>query len=230
MTGLHNHADWRRAPDDAVPDGPAHRRGESDAGWAGAGQLQLDYLRAAGLAPHHRVLDIGCGALRAGAKIIAYLDPEHYYGIDSDQHKLDAGYELELAPLDLAKRCPRPHLNHSAKFRHAQITEPQIDFGLCVSVMRGLSIGHVRFCLERVAGYFKPGAQLHMSYLELPPKRLFSAPYSNMARVVSYGVTPPVHFYRRDMEQAALNSPWRARYIGPWDHPDGEVMMSYEKL
>jgi SAM-dependent methyltransferase len=229
MTDRQNIPDWRIGPSVNTASGPPHRRGESETSWDKAGQLQLDYLIAAGLAPRNRVLDIGCGALCAGRKIIAYLDPGFYYGIDSDRQLLDAGHALELAPLNLATRCPRANLAHSAKFRHLQITEPQIDFGICVSVMRGLSIGHVQVCLERVAPYFKPGGRLHMSFLELPEGRPLSAPYTNMARFVSHGVVAPCHFYRRSMEEAALTSEWRPSYIGQWGHPDGEVMISYEK-
>jgi SAM-dependent methyltransferase len=223
-------ADWRIGPSVNVTVGPSHRRGESEASWNSGGQLQLDYLIAAGLTPRSRVLDIGCGALRAGRKIIAYLDPGLYYGIDPDRQLLDAGYELELSPMDLAARCPRTNLAHSAKFRHLHLTEPQIDFGICVSVMRGLSVGHVQVCLERVAPYFKPGGQLHISFLELPAGRPLSTPYTNMARFVSQGVVPPSHFYRGGMEEAALTSGWEASYIGQWGHPDGEVMISYEKI
>jgi len=230
MTERQNIPDWRIGPSVSAASGPSHRRGEFETSWDKAGQLQLDYLIAAGLAPHSRVLDIGCGALRAGRKIIAYLDPGFYYGIDSDRLLLDAGHALELAPLNLATRCPRTNLAHSAKFRHLQITEPLIDFGICVSVMRGLSIGHVQVCLERVAPYFKPGSRLHMSFLELPEGRALSAPYTNIARFVSHGVVAPSHFYRRDMEEAALTSGWRPSYIGQWGHEDGEVMISYEKL
>lgn len=223
-------ADWRIGPSVTALDGPSHRRGESEASWDCGGQLQLDYLIAAGLTPQHRVLDIGCGALRAGRKIIAHLDPDLYYGIDSDRQQLDAGHALELSPLHLVKRCPRPNLTQSAKFRHLHLTEGQIDFGICASVMQELSISHVQVCLERVAPYFKTGGQLHVSFLELPAGRRLSEAYTNMARFVSHGVTPPLHFYRRDMEQAASMSPWRVGYIGQWGHPDGEVMISYEKI
>ncbi len=229
MTERQNIPDWRIGPSVDVTGGPSHRRGESETSWDAAGQLQLDYLIAAGLTPRSCVLDIGCGALRAGRKIIAYLNSGLYYGIDSDRQQLDAGYAHELSPLNLASRCPRENLAHSAKFRHSHLSEQQIDFGICVSVMRGLSIAHVQVCLERVAPYFKPGGQLHMSFLELPAERPLSAPYVNMARFVSHAVVPPSHFYRRGMVEAALTSEWRPSYIGQWGHADGEVMISYEK-
>lgn len=50
--------------------------------WEEIGQLQLDFLRSRGLRSNHRIVDIGCGSLRAGVKLVAYLDPGNYYGTD----------------------------------------------------------------------------------------------------------------------------------------------------
>ncbi|GAA0658192.1 class I SAM-dependent methyltransferase [Streptomyces thermocarboxydovorans] len=50
--------------------------------WARIGRMQFDYLTGHGLKPGHRMLDIGCGNLRAGRLFIDYLEPGHYYGID----------------------------------------------------------------------------------------------------------------------------------------------------
>src|SRR5215472_262077 len=65
--------------------------------WEEVGQLQLDFLVAQGLMPHHRLLDIGCGSLRGGVKLIRYLCAGHYAGIDLHESLLNAGYEIELA-------------------------------------------------------------------------------------------------------------------------------------
>jgi SAM-dependent methyltransferase len=50
--------------------------------WLALGKLQYDYLIQHGLKPTHRVLEIGCGNLRAGWRFIKYLDAGHYYGVD----------------------------------------------------------------------------------------------------------------------------------------------------
>ena len=46
------------------------------------GQMQLSYLVKHGLVPTDRILEIGCGNLRAGRFLIDYLEPGNYYGID----------------------------------------------------------------------------------------------------------------------------------------------------
>ncbi|GGJ43991.1 class I SAM-dependent methyltransferase [Streptomyces brasiliensis] len=54
----------------------------SQARWLALGAMQFDYLIEHGLKPHDRMLEIGCGNLRAGWRFIDYLEPGHYYGID----------------------------------------------------------------------------------------------------------------------------------------------------
>ena len=50
--------------------------------WLKIGQMQFDYLVEHGLKPGDRMLEIGCGNLRAGRLFIDYLDAGNYYGMD----------------------------------------------------------------------------------------------------------------------------------------------------
>jgi SAM-dependent methyltransferase len=54
----------------------------SEESWLRIGTMQFDYLVEHGLAPGDRLLEIGCGNLRAGWRFIDYLDAGGYYGID----------------------------------------------------------------------------------------------------------------------------------------------------
>ena len=66
--------------------------------WDEIGRLQFEYLVSQGLRPHHYLLDIACGALRAGIHFIPYLEPGHYLGIDKEADLIQAGTEKELNP------------------------------------------------------------------------------------------------------------------------------------
>ncbi|WKX71436.1 class I SAM-dependent methyltransferase [Streptomyces sp. XD-27] len=68
-------SDTARSADTAVGSGSAER-------WLALGRMQFDYLTEHGLTPRDRMLEIGCGNLRAGWRFIDYLEPGHYYGID----------------------------------------------------------------------------------------------------------------------------------------------------
>ena len=50
--------------------------------WLALGKLQYDYLCEHGLRAVHDVLEIGCGNLRAGWRLIEHLEPGRYTGID----------------------------------------------------------------------------------------------------------------------------------------------------
>jgi SAM-dependent methyltransferase len=58
-----------------------------------AGRLQLATLVREGLYPYSRLLDVGCGCLRAGYWLIRLLDPGCYYGIEPNTKMLQAGIE-----------------------------------------------------------------------------------------------------------------------------------------
>ena len=66
-------------------DGPelaigAKRDGAQD--WDVHGQMQLNYLKNAGLKPEDTLLDIGCGTGRLACQAVPYLDDGKYTGID----------------------------------------------------------------------------------------------------------------------------------------------------
>lgn len=97
-------SDTARDPDRAVG---SHSR-ES---WLALGQLQFDYLVTHGLTPADRMLEIGCGNLRAGWRFIDHLDAGHYYGIDISPDIL------------LAANATVARQNLQAKVPHLTLTE-----------------------------------------------------------------------------------------------------------
>ncbi len=97
-------SDTARSAEAAVGHNPSRES------WERIGRMQFDYLVGHGLKPHHRMLDIGCGNLRAGRLFIDYLDTGNYYGIDISPHILLAaqdtlvreGLQAKLPHLTLA--------------------------------------------------------------------------------------------------------------------------------
>lgn len=74
--------------------------------WEMKRRFQIDFLRGAGLMPHHRLLDLGCGTLRGGIPLIDYLAPGHYAGVEVRREVLDEGLR-ELAESGLAGKSPQ---------------------------------------------------------------------------------------------------------------------------
>jgi len=79
------------------------------------GLAQLEILKDLGCKPHHRVLEIGCGALVAGFPIMQYLDAGNYFGIDPNSWLIQSTLRAsEAAPTIVAKR---PQFSPRADFR-----------------------------------------------------------------------------------------------------------------
>ena len=64
--------------------------------WELIGQLQFRFLVDHGLAPSETFVDVGCGALRGGVKLIRYLAPDRYLGIDKHIELIIYGVANEL--------------------------------------------------------------------------------------------------------------------------------------
>ena len=101
-------SDAARCPEAAVG---SHTREE----WLKIGQLQFDYLVGHGLQPGDRMLEIGCGNLRAGRLFIDYLDPGNYYGLDISPEILLAA-QRTLAESGLQAKVPHLMLVNDLKF------------------------------------------------------------------------------------------------------------------
>jgi SAM-dependent methyltransferase len=62
--------------------------------WRVDREVQARALEKLGLKREHRLLEIGCGPLQAGAPLIRYLERGHYTGIDISADRLAAAREL----------------------------------------------------------------------------------------------------------------------------------------
>jgi SAM-dependent methyltransferase len=78
---------------------------ETHESWLKLGKLQFDYLLGHGLQPGDRMLEIGCGNLRAGRLFIEYLSPGNYFGIDISPDILLAAKKT-VAEFELQAKLP----------------------------------------------------------------------------------------------------------------------------
>lgn len=92
--------------------------------WLKIGQLQFDYLLGHGLKPSMRMLEIGCGNLRAGRLFIDYLDAGNYYGIDISPDILLAAGDT-IVGFGLQRKLP--HLTLVRDMRFAFLPAGQFD-------------------------------------------------------------------------------------------------------
>ena len=84
------------------------------------GRAQMALLQAAGLKPHHILLDIGAGSLRLGCKAVPYLDRGHYWATDASRTILLAGHRVELED---PSRLDPDHLIEDAGFAFPDVPD-----------------------------------------------------------------------------------------------------------
>jgi len=157
---------WMRSPDHvsyyrAVMRSDAARSSKAAVGshthesWLQIGQLQFDYAVSHGLKPQMRMLEIGCGNLRAGRLFIDYLEAGHYYGIDISPDILLAAQDT-IAEYRLQAKLPHLALVGDLTFRF--LPDAAFDFVHAHSVFSHSPIEVIDECLAHVGRVMAPGA------------------------------------------------------------------------
>ena len=137
--------------------------------WESHGRRQLEFMISRGLRPHHRLIDIGCGAFRAGRHFVDYLEPGHYYGVDANHSVMQAGYDTELTDEQRA-RLPIENLRANDRFDtdfegDVRLRDRQLG-------LTHVSLNHIRLCMFRLDRVMAPGGEFcHLRAQGLGPDR-----------------------------------------------------------
>ena len=123
--------------------------------WLKHGQLQFDYLLKHGLRPSDRMLEIGCGNLRAGRLFIDYLDTGNYYGLDISPDILLAA-QRTLAEFGL--QAKHPHLVPVSDLTFGFLPSSHFSVVHAHSVFSHSPIPVISECLAHVGRVMAPGA------------------------------------------------------------------------
>jgi SAM-dependent methyltransferase len=95
------------------------------------GGIQFALMLATGLRETHRVVDVGCGSLRAGRLLIPYLRPGHYCGLDPNRWLIEEGIRREIGRDQV--RIKRPRFDYADDFS-LQAFETTFDYALAHSI------------------------------------------------------------------------------------------------
>jgi len=198
--------------------------------WDAVGELQLSFLRVQGLTPGMKLLDVGCGSLRGGVRFVAFLDPDHYFGIDSDPALLAAGYDVEIAQRGLQARLPRANLLQDETFA-ARRFGVVFDMAIAQSLFSHLPWNSIRRCLAEMALVLPPGASFYATFFECPEESPAAATWiQEPGGVITYIDRDPYHYRPADLAACAGGLPWRFERIGDWGHPRGQRMARFVRL
>lgn len=95
------------------------------------GRAQLEILIQLGCKPHHRVLEIGSGALVAGFPIMQYLDAGNYFAIEPNAWLVESS--LKLPEVSTVVAAKRPRFGTRLDFRTG--TDERFDFIISHSIL-----------------------------------------------------------------------------------------------
>ncbi len=123
--------------------------------WLTTGRLQFEYLVSHGLEPDMRMLEIGCGNLRAGHLFIDYLESGNYHGIDISPPILIAALQT-VADFGLQAKLPRLTLVDDLTFGF--LADDGFDVVHAHSVFSHSPIEVIEQCLANVGRVMAPGA------------------------------------------------------------------------
>jgi len=132
--------------------------------WDRRGRFQVVMLRALGLQPHHRLLDAGCGPLRAGVHLIDALDEGRYCGIDFNPDFISTARFLVAADERLAAKSPR--LERLDDFACDQLGAGSFDWVLAFSVLNHCDEATRRAFFDRVPAVLAPHATVVVTHAD----------------------------------------------------------------
>ncbi|HXH88711.1 MAG TPA: class I SAM-dependent methyltransferase [Gaiellaceae bacterium] len=193
--------------------------------WDELGTLQLRFLTEQGLKPHHTFVDIGCGAFRAGVKLVPYLDVGNYYGIDVSPELLDAGYEEEIASAGLAARLPRENVSATATF-DVSTFGVAFDYALAQSVFTHLPLSAFDRCLRALRPHMRAGGVVFSTWFVAPHRSRRPSRHTQPHGLQTFHDRDPYHASVDVIVQATRGAGWVPVWIGDWNHPRHQQMLA----
>lgn len=184
--------------------------------WNEMGKLQFDFLLSEGLLPHHVLLDVACGSLRAGRLLVPYLDEGRYLGIDRSAELIAAGVDRELGPDLVLRKQPRLLVSESFEFERFGVAP---DYALAQSLFTHLTPPLIDLCMGRLRPVIAPGGVFLATFFEEVPGTGPNPEEPNDHKRFYYS--------RARMEQFGADNGWAMEYVGNWGHPRGQIMVRY---
>ena len=178
--------------------------------WDETGLVQMQLLRAAGLERHHRLLDIGAGALRLGCRAVPYLDAGRYWATDLSGPLMQRGYDLELTD---KSRLPPDQLIEDAHFDFPNLPA-NIDMAIAFAVFTHLPLSFLQTALPKIRARF-PALQKLLFTVFLAPDDP-TQPHRQPDGVVTHPDRAPYHHRAQDVLAAARTAGFHPTLSDPY--------------
>jgi SAM-dependent methyltransferase len=127
------------------------------------GATQFRLLCTMGLRDHHKVLDFGCGSLRAGRLLIPYLNEGCYSGVEPNRWLVEKAIEHEIGQHMICIK--KPVFLHNSDFSVAEFGM-QFDFILAQSIFSHAGTNLMQKCLKGFRESLKDDGILLATFVE----------------------------------------------------------------
>jgi len=131
--------------------------------WEQIGAVYFQDFIKHGLRPQHTLLDFGCGSLRIGRHLIAYLDTGNYTGADMSREVLRAGRRVVEAE---GLTFKQPRLIQTQGELDFSFVDGRFDYVIATSVFTHLRRHQIEECLSNVHKVMQPSSTFFFTFLE----------------------------------------------------------------
>jgi SAM-dependent methyltransferase len=183
--------------------------------WHEIGALQFEFLLRQGLLPSHKLVDIGCGALRCGVPIIRYIEEGNYYGLDINASLIEAG-KCELTRERLNAKKPTLLVNDKFEIDRFGVS---FDFAIAQSVFTHLDRNLILSCMVEARKVLTAGGKFFCSFFQAPGPAHIAPIQHQPGGAVTNSDRDPFHYSFCEMESLAETAGFSANLIGQWGHP-----------
>jgi len=118
--------------------------------WKQTREFQFEFLIGRDLQPRHRLLEIGCGPLRAGIPLIRYLDRGNYTGVDVRPDSVATAWR-QIAKAGLVEKAPQ--VTFSTSFGGNELRGRTFDYVWAFQVLYHLEDPLAEACFAQVRQY-----------------------------------------------------------------------------
>lgn len=131
--------------------------------WTEHQEMQVEFLRAKGFCPSSNILDVGCGPLRLGVKLIPELETGWYFGQDINRKALELGRKVLS---DAEVNSYRYTLLCSNDFDMNSV-DRKIDIAFSNSLFSHLRLNSILICLIKVRKTLKPSGVYYSTFFNV---------------------------------------------------------------
>jgi len=178
--------------------------------------MQFNLLTGLGLRDYHKLLDIGCGSLRAGRLFIPFLNKGCYYGIEPEKWLLKEGIRKNVGRSLISLR--RPQFSHDTNFSFG-VFGCKFDFILAQSIFSHATQKQIKRCLSEAAKVMHPESIFAATFVKGDKN------YEGDEWVYPGCVQFQPSFMNELAKEAGLSMT-----INPTPHPNGQTWMTLKLL